>query len=531
MTGWLSMEELKNKFGNVVWWLGSSEIAWWTTWTAWETVPETIVPAMYSMMIFNSSTKVDDIRNMTKTFKNNGVWEAFYKKSCDKLEKDYGTQAVECFRATFSNEFDENKWTNRLASFWITDSTDSNESVYWLANNATMNTTILEKFQTENWLKVKNKAALQAYIQDKKTNNQAIDVDDLNDHINDWFEVNEKATHTERPEDIQNKKDLVSKVDWLSIDATKKEELKQAIQDFYDNRTIETKPNPNDFSLKIENGHIILTSHSWEKAEIDIDTKEIIWFCWVKNKIQFSYLADLLNVADLANKILETQRGKTPKDLPPFQYKRERRWICFNDATNLWQDMITWNNSWMDTRVLSVWRWWVTNKLISWTEKFLWLWWAASKIENLYKYPNEFASYLSTRRTEEPENTNQDKTNSSPDSTIKKLSESWIVFTNQQEAKLAENRLNKVKELRSMANKWTTWYKPFSIEWSKLVFSTSNTQSATKLYFPDQFPNDFSGKSQDLSSFPTLLANKNRFLNFMNNYDNGMRWSKLKSNQ
>jgi hypothetical protein len=37
------------------------------------------------------------------------------------------------------------------------------------------------------------------------------------------------------------------------MDATKKEELKQAIQDFYNERQIKNKPNLNDFSLRIEN--------------------------------------------------------------------------------------------------------------------------------------------------------------------------------------------------------------------------------------------------------------------------------------
>ncbi|MBR4634616.1 hypothetical protein IKO50_06870 [bacterium] len=71
---------------------------------------------MYSMMIFNSSTKVSDISTMTQSFSDNANRKAFYEQSCSKLEKDYGTQAVECFRATFTDQFDENKWTNRLAS-------------------------------------------------------------------------------------------------------------------------------------------------------------------------------------------------------------------------------------------------------------------------------------------------------------------------------------------------------------------------------------------------------------------------------
>jgi hypothetical protein len=68
---------------------------------------------------------------MTQTFKdNNENRKTFYEKSCTKLEKEYGTQAMECFRATFSDQFDEEKWNNRLASFGVTNATAQNESIY-----------------------------------------------------------------------------------------------------------------------------------------------------------------------------------------------------------------------------------------------------------------------------------------------------------------------------------------------------------------------------------------------------------------
>jgi hypothetical protein len=108
---------------------------------------------------------------------------------------------------------------------------------------------------------VRDKDSLNAYIQSKKVSNRAIDVDDLNQHKNNWFEVNEEATHTERPEDTDNREKLVSKVELLSIDSAQKENLKQAIQEFYDEKAIKNKPNLNDFSLKIENGLLIIKSH------------------------------------------------------------------------------------------------------------------------------------------------------------------------------------------------------------------------------------------------------------------------------
>jgi hypothetical protein len=74
---------------------------------------------MYSMMIFNSSTKVSDIQKMTQSFNNNDNRKIFYDKSCNKLKKEYGTQAMETFRATFSDKYDETKRTERLASIGV----------------------------------------------------------------------------------------------------------------------------------------------------------------------------------------------------------------------------------------------------------------------------------------------------------------------------------------------------------------------------------------------------------------------------
>jgi hypothetical protein len=130
--------------------------------------------------------------------------------------------------------------------------------------------------------------------------------------------------------------------------------------------------------LSTEEGLLVLTSHGWQKTKIDVNKNEIVNF-W--NEIRFSDFSELLDVADLANKILESQKWQIAVGYPPFQYKIERKWICFNSANNIRKDIITRNNSWMDTRVLSTWRWWATGK-----------------IDTLYNHPKEFAEYLSKRR-------------------------------------------------------------------------------------------------------------------------------------
>ena len=399
MTGWLSLEELQNKFGNAIsraWLFGSSssESIWgtvWTSWESWETSPETTIPAKFtSMMIFNSNTRKGDIDKMTEEFNNdkdNKKRKFFYEQSCNKLKKEYGDQTMEYFQTIFSDKYDKEKWENRIAWFGITKETDQDEPIYWLANNAIMNEIILKKFQEENWLIVTNKDALKDYINKHKID--AIDIDELNRHINnnwkDWFKVDVTKTHTERKKDIENKEKLRNQADKLPLNEETKSDLKEALETFYDERTIESKPNLNNFSLKIEWWLLILTSHWWYKSKINLDKKELDWFWDSKNRIQFTNLSDLLNTADLSNKILESQKWKTPKNEPPFQYKwpttifenwigKWWRWIYFNDAENIID---------FDTRVLSGgWRW------------------KMSEIKELHDNPEEYAKYLSDRRYE-----------------------------------------------------------------------------------------------------------------------------------
>jgi len=506
MTWWLSLDEMKDKFGNAIsgFWFSSSESSeaiWGNIWTYGESASETIVPAAYSMMIFNSSTKKSDIDKMTQAFmndKDNKNWKDFYNKSCNKLKKEYNLQTAEYFQATFSDKFDKDKWENRLASFWVTETTAQNESIYWLANNATMNEVILKKFKTENGLIVTNEEALKAYMESKKVSNRAIDIDDLNEHKNDRFKVDWKATHTERPQDIQNKKSLENLADQLPLNDQKKSELKEGLNIFYDERSIESKPNLTDFSLKMDGGFIILTSHSWNKTKIDINRNIIVWF-W--SGISFTNLSDLLNTADLANKILESQKWKTPKDLPAFQYKwvtsvldnwvgKGGRWIYFNDAER-------WRNFDFDTRVLSG----------GW-------WWTIGNIDTLCEHPEEYANYLSERRKE------INKLNLTNYPLVKQL---WIDFySNEEEVKKLETYLKRVKEKLSVYRACSEW-NPFSKEMitHKLTFERENWigSSKTEKFFPEDLDEEF----------PTLTRkwNYEQFINSMNNPDNKMWWSAL----
>lgn len=497
MSWWLSRDKIKNSFWNAVSSVRGSGVE----------SSETIAPAMYSLMLFNPKTTIWNINTMTENFKSdNNLRKAFYDKSLDTLQHQYWwTQTAEYFRANFSENFNEQKRNNWLASFWVTDMSNprnSNKLIYEFANNTTMNEIALERFKSENWVKETNdknkKQEFRQYINTLKANNEAINTDVLQTHLYDWFIIDGKATYTERPEDFENRKKLTLQVENLSLSQENKDKLKLAIQNFYDKRNIDTKPRLSDFSLKMEGEKLVLKSHDWEEASIDIDKWELIWF-W--KWISFTDLSDLLNAADLSNKILNSQKWKIARDYPPFQYKwpttilenwigKKWRGIYFNDAAS-------WNIFDFDTRILSG----------GWG-------WSIGKIDTLRNYPEEYASYLSDRRLKKNK---IEFNNNYP--LVKKLSENWIIFTDEKEVQQLEIRLNEIKEGKKFAI-WDLNWKPFKISWKlkslgkRLIFTGINWDK-------DVFSEDISNK------FPTIIANKDEFLSFMNNRDNWMRWYEI----
>ena len=261
MTWWFSKEWLNDKFWNLFW----DAVNWVSN--AWTESSDTVSPAMYSMMIFNSWTTAWDIRWMTDKFKSDpNSWKDFRWEAINKLRNQYGERSVEHFSATFSDDtFDEEKRKNRLASFWITDSTNDKKLIYEYANNTSMNSIVLQKFVDENWLKITDdktkKEEFKQYKKDLNNKNQAMDINVLQSHKDDRFSLDDDSTFTERPEDIQNREKLVNQVNNLALDDQTKEELKKEIQVFYNERSIKSKPNLNDFSLEMENNLLILKSH------------------------------------------------------------------------------------------------------------------------------------------------------------------------------------------------------------------------------------------------------------------------------
>ncbi len=474
---WFSADELQDKLWNAFW----DAVTWVSN--SWMECAPTLSWSMYSMMIFNATTTVWDIRALTASFRDNNEWKTFRENAINKLKNMYGENSAQYFSTNFPEIFDEQKRNAWLASFWITSTApDNTTNVYEIANNASMNELIIEKFKEENWLKETDvevkKKEFHNYIDNLKNNNQALNIQTLKAHQDDWFKDDTEARYTIREIDKQNIKALENQVENLPIsDPQKKSELKTAIVRFYNERSINTKPILSDFSLKMENNLLILSSH-WEKAKIKINTNEIHDF-W--NGISFSDLSELLNVADLSNKILETQKWKQPKDLPPFQYKIGRwwRWIYFNDAEG-------WNFN-FDTRVLSWGRWWA-------------IW----KIDTLSQHSDDFAKYLSKRR-EENNKINLDSY------TI--LKEVWITFINKDEATKSEELLEYIKNELRMYEKRDVW----------TAFEIS-TEITTKTYIKF-FTRWWETKKFDISDYPTFKNNKDQLLKYLNNPSNKMRES------
>jgi hypothetical protein len=222
----------------------------------------------------------------------------------------------------------------------------------------------------------------------------------------------------------------------------------------------------------------------------------LVWF-W--KGITFYDLWDLLNAADLTNKILLTQKWKSLVWYPPFEHKfgKAWEWIYFNDAETISPNF--------DTAVLLI------NSLTS-TPKV---------IDIIKSNPKDYASYLSERWIK----SNKIDINSSLYPTVKELSDEWITFFNEQEVKDLENRLKSIKE-RLWFSESTTESNPFKIWNHRLKFDFTEKLSFTAVN------NDEIIFEEDINwRFPTITnndENKTKFLNYLNNKNNNMRWSKTK---
>jgi len=449
---------------------------------------EQMAPGLLWMNIFPQNYTLKDVKELQSTFVDQKNWEDRYTVTYDRLNEHDSALAAE-FKSTFHKDhYDENEWKIFLAKLWISDKTKEDTKIFDKASES-----VDKRGSLELWMKSQGKKKASGH---KKEINNYLNQDwsfDPNELQESWFEDDNDATYTMREEDTENIEALENKVDDLSLDSDKKSELKTALKSFYNQRTIDSKPMPNDFSLKMENDMLILESHSWQQAKINLEKNELVWFGH-----KFNNLADLLNTADLRNKILHEQKGERVVGLPAFERKKERKWICFNNANNIAKDIISRNNSWHDTRVLSTWRLWAT-----------------SKIDTLYNNQGDFATYLSDRWLED----NKIEVDINRYPIVHALSQEWIIFTNKQEVEELEARLQQIKEWKKFSI-WTLNGKSYKTSWTwfdhKLQFINVNWEKET-------FNEDI------MEKFPTIIykENKDKFLDFMNNQNNWMRWSAI----
>ena len=277
MTGWLSIDELKNKFGNAVWWLS----------TSWYEAAEDTVPAMQSMMIFNSWATAGDVQQMTRTFRaDKKNRNNFYQQSCDKIQREWWASATESFQAIFSEDFDEEKRKNWLASFWITWSTNSSETVHDLAENANTNRAILEKFLSDNNLKIttdpSKKAELDAYIQWKNEEKKSIETNDLQAHTDRFMPNNPQTNPNPQNPDKQNDQNIEVKKDSLKISVEKwLSRLFKHFRSIYWNRIkyikVTEKHIPNYSPWITDDILSKVIRNNWNSVSINISDNNIKW--------------------------------------------------------------------------------------------------------------------------------------------------------------------------------------------------------------------------------------------------------------
>ncbi len=444
-----------------------------------------VTPWILWMSIIPQNYKVADLRNMQTEFSTNPqARPSWYDSTYNRLNQNTSALATE-FQNTFTHRdtYDPSEWTAFRAKVWIDNNTSDSVIVFnEVAKTAEKGAALQSRMKSE-WKKKKPEfeAAIDAYLKAPGEFN-------LNDLSTNRFETDTEAAYTTREVDTTNKEKLEKKVDALSLNDDIKTELKEALEQFYDARTIGSKPIVDAFNLSLDSNptpNLILESRGWEKTTIDLINRTIVWF---GKGITFADLSNLINVADLSNKILEGQKWEKLKDLPPFKYKGiggRWRWIYFNSASG--------RNFDLDTRVLSWGRWWTIGK-----------------IDTIKNYPDDYARYLSERWIDD----NKITIDSIKYADVYKLSQEWIKFFDETEVQQLDRWLKQVKSDLSSSVPDPNTSSPFSITLlNKLSFKKVDGSS-------QNFDKDIS------TNFPTLLRewNKQKFLDYMNNPANGMRY-------
>ena len=103
----------------------------------------------------------------------------------------------------------------------------------------------------------------------------------------------------------------------------------------------------------------------------------------------------------------------------------------------------------------------------------------------------------------------------------------WIEITDEAEAKKVEELLKHIKEWMKDFAPGVDWYRPYSINLTRLMFTTNDSTWAKKIHIPNDLPTEFHGQKRSLDEYPVIIRNRTKFLEFMNNKDNHMRGSEV----
>ena len=231
--------------------------------------------------------------------------------------------------------------------------------------------------------------------------------------------------------------------------------------------------------------------------DVNLEKMTMKWFTSGVNEIKFSTYWELFDTVHITNWIKEHFKWRTDaKDAAPFHINL--RWqIEFN------------NTEWYEI--------YKNEPTVIWLKEL------RKHLPTVNKNKQAYVDYLNKRRKwSQNEIIEENKINLAWYPILKEMG---INFVDENEAKIAEARLKEVKDQLKNYIPWVSGYKPFFITGNKLWFTTI---SWTKIYFPDIFADEFEWKSRNLSNFPSILRNKQKFLDYMNNPSNNMRWEQIR---
>jgi len=290
-----------------------------------------------------------------------------------------------------------------------------------------------------------------------------------------------------KAKDLESAKKLIDEYNQNWWDKIKKADTRKLIIKWMKDWLLEV--NDSDKKYEIED---MLNDPS-----INIENKTIEWFSnsW-GTPIEFPSYKELFNTVNLTNWIKKNFKWRPAINENPFHI-----------------DVIEWRIEFDDTEWYKIWK----------NETDVIKFRTLLKNDTLRNNREFYVNFLNKRWNVEGK-TNIDLTKYP---IVKWLSELWIQFTDETEARRTQLWLEHIQdEMKNRAIWPETWYKPYLIEGNKLVFiaiESSDWKMIKKYIMPDELPSHFVGENWTINDYPIIAHNKTKFLEYMNNKNNHMR--------